>query len=181
MISRRAFMIGLGLAPLVRAARADSGFEIALGDDEWRERLTPAQFDILRGHATEHAFTNAHLGEHSPLLAEARPGTYTCAGCGNPVYRSEAKYDSGTGWPSFWDAIEGGVVTRDDYRLLFFRRTEVHCARCGGHLGHIFEDGPPPTGLRHCLNGLAMGFMPDQSVSTEKIAAPSSVQKYPRG
>lgn len=161
MISRRAFTIGLGLAPLARAARAGNGFEIALSDAQWRERLTPAQFDILREHATEHAFTNAHLGERSPLLAEARPGTYTCAGCGNPVYRSEAKYDSRTGWPSFWEAIEGGVGTRDDYRLLFFRRTEVHCARCGGHLGHIFEDGPPPTGLRHCLNGLAMGFVPD--------------------
>src|SRR5690554_5724049 len=161
MISRRAFTIGLGLVPFARAAQAGSGFEITLSDAEWRERLTPAQFDILRGHATEHAFTNAHLGEHSPLLAEARPGSYTCAGCDNLVYRSEAKYDSGTGWPSFWDAIEGGVGTRDDYRLLFFRRTEARPARRRGHWGHISEDGRTQTGLRNCLNGLAMGFLPD--------------------
>lgn len=161
MISRRAFAIGLAMLPMVGAARADNRFEIELTEAEWRERLTPAQFAVLRDHATERAFTNEHLGERSPLLAEARPGSYTCAGCDLPVYRSETKFDSRTGWPSFWDAIEGAVGTRDDYRLLIFRRTEVHCARCGGHLGHIFDDGPPPTGLRHCLNGLAMNFIPD--------------------
>ncbi len=161
MISRRAFAIGLGLLPMVGAARAEGQFEIELTEAEWRERLTPAQFAILREHQTERAFTNEYLGERSPLLAESRAGTYTCAGCDLPVYRSETKYDSRTGWPSFWDAIEGAVGTKDDYRLLFIRRTEVHCARCGGHLGHIFEDGPAPTGLRHCINGLAMNFVPD--------------------
>jgi len=161
MISRRALAIGMGLLPLGMAARAEERFEIELTEAEWRERLTPAQYAVLRDHATERAFTNEHMGERSPLLAEERAGTYTCAGCDLPVYRSETKFDSRTGWPSFWDAIEGGVGTKDDYRLLFLRRTEVHCARCGGHLGHIFEDGPPPTGLRHCINGLAMNFVPD--------------------
>ena len=169
MISRRAFTIGAGLAPLGLAAalapgwaaRAETRFEIELSDAEWRERLTPAQYAILRDHATERAFTNEHLGERSPLLNESRAGNYTCAGCDLPVYRSETKFDSRTGWPSFWDAIEGAVGTKDDYQLIFIRRTEVHCARCGGHLGHVFEDGPPPTGLRHCINGLAMNFVPD--------------------
>lgn len=161
MISRRAFVVGLGLATFGVSARAEGQFEVELTEAEWRERLTPAQFAILRDHATERAFTNEHLGERSPLLNESRAGTYICAGCEAPLYRSETKYDSRTGWPSFWDAIEDAVGTQDDYRLLFIRRTEVHCARCGGHLGHIFEDGPAPTGLRHCINGLAMNFVPD--------------------
>lgn len=161
MTSRRAFVIGLGLLPMAGAARAEGQFEIELTEAEWRERLTPAQFAVLREEATERAFTNELMGERSPLLSESRAGSYTCAGCDLPVYRSETKYDSRTGWPSFYDAIEGAVATKDDYHLIFIRRTEVHCARCGGHLGHIFEDGPPPTGLRHCINGLAMNFVPD--------------------
>lgn len=165
MISRRALTIGLASLPLLPAASASAAapgpFEVELSDAEWRMRLSPAQFAVLREHATERAFTNDLMGERSPLLAEDRPGTYLCAGCENPVYRSETKYDSRTGWPSFWQEIPGGVGTQDDYRFIFMRRTEVHCARCGGHLGHIFDDGPPPTGKRHCINGLAMLFTPD--------------------
>lgn len=161
MISRRAFALGLGLMPLAADAAAPGPFEITLTEAEWRARLSPARFAVLREHATERAFTNELMGERSPLLGESRPGTYVCAGCENPLYRSETKYDSRTGWPSFWQEIEGAVGTMDDYVLVFIRRTEVHCARCGGHLGHVFDDGPPPTGLRHCINGLAMEFVPD--------------------
>jgi len=181
MISRRTVTLGLGTlglgtlglgalglgtpgsGRLPSAARADAPgpFEITKTEEEWRAILTPARYAVLRDHATERAFTNELMGERSPLLHEDRPGTYVCAGCGNPLYRSETKYDSRTGWPSFWEAIEGATGTQDDYRLFFMRRTEVHCARCGGHLGHIFDDGPPPTGKRHCINGLAMEFLPD--------------------
>lgn len=165
MIRRRNLTIALAALPFAAGARAAGAaagpFEIELSEAEWRARLTPARFAILREHATERAFTNELMGERSPLLAEDRAGTYLCAGCDNPVYRSETKYDSRTGWPSFWDAIPASVGTQDDYRLFLFRRTEVHCARCGGHLGHIFDDGPAPTGKRHCINGLAMQFAPD--------------------
>ena len=163
MISRRTTILGLGLAltPFAARAAAPGRFEIEKSEAEWREILTPAQYSILRDHATERAYTNEHMGERSPLLNEERAGTYVCAGCGNPLYRSETKYDSRTGWPSFWEAIDGAVGTQEDRRLFFMVRTEVHCARCGGHLGHIFDDGPQPTGKRHCINGLAMGFVPD--------------------
>jgi peptide-methionine (R)-S-oxide reductase len=161
MITRRTVTLGLGLLPLAARAAEPGRFEIVRSEEEWRALLTPAQYAILRDHATERAFTNEHLGERSDLLGESRTGTYLCAGCDSPVYRSETKYDSRTGWPSFWDAIEGAVGTQDDTRLFFLRRTEVHCARCGGHLGHVFDDGPPPTGKRHCINGLAMTFTPD--------------------
>jgi len=171
MISRRAFVMGLGsvglgamgLGLLARGvpAAAPGSFEVVRTEEEWRELLSPARFAVLREHATERAFSNELMGERSPLLNEDRAGTYTCAGCGNPLYRSETKYDSRTGWPSFWDAIEGAVGTQEDRRLIFMVRTEVHCGRCGGHLGHIFDDGPPPTGKRHCINGLAMDFEPD--------------------
>ncbi|WP_348524953.1 peptide-methionine (R)-S-oxide reductase MsrB [Pararhodobacter sp. SW119] len=165
-MSRRSAIAGLGALglsqlPVSAFAVAPGPFEVALSEAEWRARLSPARFDILREHATERAYTNEHMGERSPLLNESRDGTYTCAGCGNALYRSETKYDSRTGWPSFWEAIDGAVGTQDDTRLFFIRRTEVHCARCGGHLGHIFDDGPPPTGKRHCINGLAMEFEPD--------------------
>ncbi|MEO1198002.1 MAG: peptide-methionine (R)-S-oxide reductase MsrB [Pseudomonadota bacterium] len=123
-------------------------------DMEWREQLTSEQFRILRKHGTERPFT-------SPLLNEGRSGTFTCAGCGNPLYRSEAKYDSGTGWPSFFQSMAPDAVTEHADRSLFMRRTEIRCSRCDGHLGHVFPDGPAPTGLRYCMNGVALDFSPD--------------------
>jgi peptide-methionine (R)-S-oxide reductase len=110
------------------------------------------QFRVLREHGTERAGT-------SPLNREKRAGTFLCAGCGLPVFQTEEKFESGTGWPSFWRPLENAVATRED-RSLFMTRTEVHCRRCGGHLGHVFEDGPPPSGLRYCMNGVAMTFKP---------------------
>jgi peptide-methionine (R)-S-oxide reductase len=127
-------------------------FEINLTDEEWRQRLTPEQYRVLRGHGTERAGT-------SPLDREKRTGTFICAGCGQPVFESDTKFDSRTGWPSFWKPVPGAVATSED-RGLFMVRTEVHCRRCGGHLGHVFEDGPAPTGLRYCMNGVAMKFEP---------------------
>lgn len=132
-----------------QAAAAET-FEVVKTDEEWHRLLTPAQFAVLRGHGTE-------APESSPLDFERRAGTYFCAGCDLTIYRSEDKFDSGTGWPSFTRPIEGHVRTSED-RSLFMRRTEVHCARCGGHLGHVFDDGPAPTGLRYCMNGVAMVF-----------------------
>ncbi|MBO0733832.1 MAG: peptide-methionine (R)-S-oxide reductase MsrB [Methylocapsa sp.] len=126
--------------------------EISKTDAEWRSLLTPAQYDVLRQEATEPPFS-------SPLLNEHREGVFGCAGCELPLFRSETKYDSGTGWPSFWNPIEGAIGTRVDKKL-WMERTEVHCRRCGGHLGHVFKDGPPPTGLRYCMNGLALKFVP---------------------
>ena len=130
----------------------DETFEVDLTEDEWRRRLTPEQFRVLREHGTERAGT-------SPLNREKRAGTFLCAGCGLPVFHTEEKFESGTGWPSFWRPLENAVATRED-RSLFMTRTEVHCRRCGGHLGHVFEDGPPPSGLRYCMNGVAMTFQP---------------------
>jgi peptide-methionine (R)-S-oxide reductase len=159
MFTRRHFLVSsLAVSALVPAA-ARAGFEVDLSEAEWRKRLSPARFAVLREEATERAFSNSLMGERSPLLKEARKGNYLCAGCGNPVYASATKFDSGTGWPSFWDALPGGIGTRPDPGLLG-NRTEVHCRRCGGHLGHVFDDGPAPTGKRHCINGLAMTFSP---------------------
>ncbi len=146
---------GAGSLDLFRAtpAEAAAGFEVTRTDAEWRRLLTPEQHRVLRGHGTERAGS-------SPLDKEARRGTYRCAGCGLPVYASDTKFDSGTGWPSFWAPIAGAVGTSED-RGWLMTRTEVHCRRCGGHLGHVFDDGPKPTGLRYCMNGVALAFVPD--------------------
>ncbi|HEX2257817.1 MAG TPA: peptide-methionine (R)-S-oxide reductase MsrB [Afifellaceae bacterium] len=137
------------------SAAREGDFPFRLSDEEWRQHLTPPQYRILREHGTEPAGT-------SPLNAEKRTGTYHCAGCDHPLYSSETKYESGTGWPSFWQPLDGAVGTSED-RSFFMVRTEIHCANCGGHLGHVFEDGPPPTGLRYCMNGLALAFRPAES------------------
>ena len=121
-------------------------------EDEWRQTLTPEQFHVLRQHGTERAGT-------SPLNHEKRDGTFQCGGCGLPLFTSDAKFESGTGWPSFFAPLEQAVETTAD-NSLFMTRTEVHCARCGGHLGHVFPDGPAPTGLRYCMNGVALRFEP---------------------
>lgn len=121
-----------------------------LTDADWRERLTPQQYAVLREEATE-------AQNSSPLLNEKRKGTYSCAGCELPAFASETKFDSGTGWPSFYDHLPNAIGTKED-NSYFATRTEVHCARCGGHFGHVFDDGPKPTGLRYCLNGVALVF-----------------------
>ena len=142
---------------VAEAASSKGDFEFSLTEAEWRERLTPEQFAVLRDHGTERAFT-------SPLNDEERVGLYHCAGCDLAIYDFATKFDSGTGWPSFWAAIDGTVGTSRDFKL-FIPRTEVHCARCGGHQGHIFSDGPAPTGERHCINGIAMTFLPSKIAS----------------
>ena len=133
------------------AAASPGVFEIVKSEAEWREILTPQQYRILREEGTEYAHS-------SPLLHEKREGTFACAGCDQPLYSSKHKYDSGTGWPSFTQALPDAVGTKTDTRF-FMVRTEVHCSRCGGHLGHVFDDGPEPTGMRHCINGLALKFV----------------------
>ena len=127
-------------------------YPVQHSDEEWRAKLSPAQYQVLRKHGTERAGT-------SPLNAEKRHGTFVCAGCGQELFVSDAKFESGTGWPSFHQPLEGAVGTTED-RSLFMTRTEVHCGNCGGHLGHVFDDGPPPTGQRYCMNGAAMDFKP---------------------
>ena len=138
-------------------AQDEESFEITYSDEEWRARLTPEQYDVLRDHDTERAGS-------SPLNDEKRAGTFICAGCDLSVFASETKFDSGTGWPSFYAPLDDAIGTSED-RGLFVTRTEVHCRRCGGHLGHVFDDGPPPTGLRYCMNGVALKFVPADAQS----------------
>ena len=125
-------------------------FEVDRTDQEWRQTLTPEQFQVLREHGTEPPGA-------SPLNREKRDGTFACAGCGQPLFSSETKFESGTGWPSFWAPLERAVESTTD-RSFGMTRSEIHCARCGGHLGHVFPDGPKPSGLRYCMNGAAMKF-----------------------
>ncbi len=161
MIERRSLFAGGMVVALVaylagvgRGSTKPSGetFEVVNTDEDWRRRLTPAQYDILRQAGTE-------APGSSPLDHEFARGVYSCAGCDLALYPSETKFDSGTGWPSFWRPIDGAVRTTTDTRLLM-TRTEAHCRRCGGHLGHVFNDGPAPTGLRYCMNGAALSFKP---------------------
>ena len=131
---------------------AGEEFPLHKSDEEWRRELAPESYAVLRGHGTERAGT-------SPLNAEHRAGMFRCAGCGAELFSSDTKFDSGSGWPSFFKPLPGAVGTAED-RSHFMRRTEVHCARCGGHLGHVFPDGPRPTGERYCMNGVALRFEP---------------------
>ena len=150
-MTRRSMLLGaLGVFAMKRAEAANR-FEVEKTDEEWRKQLSPAQYHVLREHGTERAGS-------SPLVNEHRPGTFQCAGCGLALFSSDSKFESGTGWPSFWSPLENSVGTTSD-RSFWMVRTEVHCRRCGGHLGHVFNDGPPPTHLRYCMNGLAMTFV----------------------
>lgn len=155
MISRRMFLGGCGALAIAGCgseapAAAQGTFPFRLSDAQWRARLSPAAYNVLRRHNTERAGS-------SPLDREQRRGTFICAGCNHRLFASETKFDSGTGWPSFFRPLPGAVGTSTD-RSLGVSRTEVHCANCGGHLGHVFNDGPRPTGLRYCMNGVAMTF-----------------------
>jgi len=172
MFSRRQFLLasgGLGVAALALGVlpkfslssalagqtRADETFEVSHSDAEWQARLSAEQYEVLREEGTERAYS-------SPLNNEHRDGTFACAGCDLPLFSSATKFDSRTGWPSFWTPLEQAVATRED-RSFGVVRQEVHCRRCGGHLGHVFDDGPKPTGLRYCMNGVAMTFTPTVS------------------
>ena len=160
-MTRRQILVG-GMGAVAAAAlyqfvsrvpRVDAAtFAINHTDDEWQKLLTPAQYDVLRRSGTEAPWS-------SPLVDEHRAGSFHCAGCDLPLFSSTTKFESGTGWPSFWAPLDKAVVTATDSSF-FMERTEVLCARCGGHLGHVFEDGPPPTGLRYCMNGVALTFVP---------------------
>lgn len=129
-----------------------TSFMFAKSDGEWKETLTPDQYHVLRHHGTEPPGS-------SPLNYEKRTGLFNCAGCGQPLFSASTKYESGSGWPSFWEPLPGAVATSTDHKI-GYARTEVHCARCGGHLGHVFDDGPQPTGKRYCMNGISLSFAP---------------------
>ena len=158
-MTRRAWLVGGSSVAVLAAlwwtkgpdARAGS-FEVVKSDDEWRRLLKPEAYKVLRHEATERPYS-------SPLNGEKRPGIFACAGCDLPLFSSATKFESGTGWPSFYQPLANAVETSID-RSLLMTRTEVHCRRCGGHLGHVFEDGPKPTGLRYCMNGVALTFRP---------------------
>ena len=165
MLNRRTLGLSAGALALTACARAVTSAEATEGkimsdsttdwanltENDWQTRLTAEEFRVLRKEGTERPFS-------SPLNDNKAAGTYVCSGCALPLFTSETKYDSGTGWPSFYQAIDGAVGTKVD-RKLFVPRTEYHCARCGGHQGHVFEDGPRPTGLRYCNNGVALDFI----------------------
>ena len=165
MLTRRIFFVSAsGLAVIAgfrwsSIAMPEASFEVQKNEAEWRHILTQAQFAILRKHGTEPPGS-------SPLNHEQRKGTFACEGCGLPLFSSETKFESNTGWPSFNRPLPDAVGTSED-RSLLISRTEVHCRRCGGHLGHVFNDGPPPTGLRYCINGLALKFIPDPPVRSD--------------
>jgi peptide-methionine (R)-S-oxide reductase len=167
MMSRRNLVLaGISAAAVAAVARLAAGtadatgaktFEITKSDEEWKKLLTPEQYQVLRKHGTERAFT-------SPLDKEYGAGQYNCAGCDLALFSSTTKYNSGTGWPSFYAPLDNAIGTTVD-KSFFMTRTEVHCRRCGGHLGHVFDDGPKPTGLRYCMNGVALKFMPEKKSS----------------
>lgn len=160
MIDRRALIGSAGLFAISAtllghrafASRPGKRFAVSYPEAEWRKRLTPQQFAVLRKEGTEQPYS-------SPLDKEKRAGTFVCVGCTQPLFSSRTKYNSGTGWPSFWQPLRGATGTSTDLKL-GYPRTEVHCSRCGGHLGHVFDDGPKPTGKRYCMNGIAMRFVP---------------------